>query len=147
MKLPRKISEEERNDLKAVTRHTLDIARPTKFELVTRVKAPALTNYGSASEPDSFMPIDIAVEICRDTGLPMIIEEMARLCGFRLVPLDPEEAGAIDIDDVTDAHKETSEAVTAIAQLARGTGSARAVIKEIDESVVSLLRVRRKAVA
>jgi hypothetical protein len=70
MKLPRKITETERLDLKAATRAALEMARPTKFALVTRVDAPALSNYGAPSEPEKFMPIDVVVDLCRDIGSP-----------------------------------------------------------------------------
>lgn len=148
MKLPRLTSEDERNDLKAATRQALQIARPSKFALVTRADAPMLSNYGSPSEPDRFIPIDVAVELCRDVGAPIIIEEMARLCGFKLVPLDPDEGGSITLDDVSRTLKETSEAVTSLADFAQGKpGAARAAIREIDEGLAALNRVRRKVVA
>ncbi|HEV2502359.1 MAG TPA: hypothetical protein VGV39_04755 [Mesorhizobium sp.] len=147
MKLPRLTSDDERNDLKAVTRQALQIARPTKFALVTRADAPTLSNYGSPDHP-LFMPIDVAVELCRDVGTPVIIEEMARLCGFKLVPLEPDEGGTITLDDVSRTLKETSEAVTSLADFAQGKpGAARAAIREIDEGLAALNRVRRKVVA
>jgi hypothetical protein len=94
------------------------------------------------------MPIDVAVELCRDVGSPILLQEMARLCGFKLVPIDPDEGGEVDLGDLSSAQKETSEAVSAITDVVRGMpGARRVAIKEIDEGISSLYRVRRKVAA
>lgn len=147
MKAPRKTTPDECNDLKAVARHALSIARPTKFALVTRVDAAQLSKYGSAAHPDSHMPIDVAVDLCRDIGAPLIVEEMARLLGYRLVPVEMDEAGEVGPQDLAEVHRETSEVVQTLATALpdRIDGSERrALRKEISEGITALHRLDRK---
>ncbi|TPL30204.1 hypothetical protein [Mesorhizobium sp. B2-4-7] len=149
MKLPRPTSEADRLDLKAATRQALDMARPAKFALITRVDTPALSNYGSPSEPDKFMPIDIVVDLCRDIGAPVLIEEMARQLGFKLVPLEPCEGGDPGIADIAAVSKEAADVVGALAAGLSGDGKLdgaqrRVVRTEISENVTVLRRLERK---
>jgi hypothetical protein len=147
MKLPRKIAPDELNDLKAVTRQALDIARPSKFALVTRVEAAVLSKYGSPAETDKFMGIDVAVELCRDIGAPLVVEEMARLLGYRLEPLAAGDAGAVDAGDLADVHRETAEVVQTLARaLPDGidTAERRDLRREISQGITALHRLDRK---
>lgn len=147
MKLPRKTTEDERNELKAITRHALAIARPTKFELVTGVDAAQLSKYGSNSHPDAFMRIDVAVELCRDIGAPLIVEEMARLLGYRLVTAEAGETGKVDAADLAEVHRETSDVVQVLAAaLPDGidAGEKRVIRKEISEGITALHKLDRK---
>jgi hypothetical protein len=152
MKLPRKISETERLDLKAATRAALDMARPTKFALVTRVDAPALSNYGSPSEPDKFMPIDVVVDLCRDIGSPAIVEELARMLGFRLVPMADaasNAAPAVGYADIAAISKEANDVISTIADGLADDGrldgsEVRVVRKEIADNIAHLHRLDRK---
>ncbi|MDX8513566.1 phage regulatory CII family protein [Mesorhizobium captivum] len=149
MKLPRKITETERLDLKAATRAALEMARPTKFALVTRVDAPALSNYGSPSEPEKFMPIDVVVDLCRDIGSPAIVEEMARMLGFRLAPIAEAEAGGqVGVGDIAAISKEANDVVGTIARgLADGRldgAETREARKEIAENIRALHQLDRK---
>ncbi|WP_051410529.1 phage regulatory CII family protein [Mesorhizobium sp. LNHC221B00] len=151
MKLPRKIIETERLDLKAATRAALDMARPTKFALVTRVDAAALSRYGSPSEPEKFMPIDVVVDLCRDIGSPAIVEELARLLGFRLVPLAAEAntAPQVGYADIAVVSKEANDVITKIAEGLADDGKldgseVREVRKEIADNIAHLHRLDRK---
>jgi hypothetical protein len=151
MKLPRKITETERLDLKAATRAALEMARPTKFALVTRVDAPALSNYGAPSEPDKFMPIDVVVDLCRDIGSPAIVEEMARMLGFRLTPLQAEADGgeAVGVSDLAAVSKGANDVLGTIAAGLADDGrldgsEKRQVRKEIAENIATLHKLDRK---
>lgn len=147
MKAPRKTTPDECNELKATTRHALAIARPTKFALVTRVDAAQLSKYGSVAHPDSLMPIDVAVDLCRDIGSPLIVEEMARLLGYRLVPAETAESGEVGYGDLAEIHRETSDVVQALAAaLPDGIdpGEKRVIRKEISEGITALHRLDRK---
>lgn len=152
MSLPkkRKITPDELDDLKALTRRILDIARPTKFALVTRVDAPMLSRYGAPSEPEKFMPIDIAIEVCRDLESPAIVEEMARMLGYRLVPLaEAEVIGRnVGVADIAAVSKEANDVVGTIARgLADGKldgAETREARKEIAENIRTLHQLDRK---
>jgi hypothetical protein len=151
MKLPRKITETERLDLKAATRAALEMARPTKFALVTRVDAPALSNYGAPSEPEKFMPIDVVVDLCRDIGSPAIVEEMARMLGFGLVPLAAASnaAPAVGYADIATVSKEANDVIATIAEGLADDGrldgsEVREVRREIADNIAHLHRLDRK---
>lgn len=148
MKLPRPTSEADRLDLKAATRQALDLARPSKFALITRVEVPALSNYSSPSEMEKFMPVDVVVDLCRDIGSPILVEEMARLLGFKLVPLDPEEGGDVGYEDIADLSREGGDVVQTLANgLKDGRldpGERREARREIAENVAVLRRLDRK---
>lgn len=149
-KMPRKIKPEECLELKAMTRRALEMARPTKLALVTRVDAPTLVNYGAVSQHNCLMPIDIAIDVCRDLGAPLIVEEMARLLGFRLVPLDQAEGdgGEVGYADLAAVSKESNDVVSKLADaLADGPldgAERREVRKEIAEDIATLYRLDRK---
>lgn len=89
----RSISDIERRALKGITAAALKFVGLTAFQHLTRVKVSALSKYGSTGEEhqDDFMPIDVAVEADRACGEPLIVGEMARLLGYRLVKDDGSE--------------------------------------------------------
>lgn len=148
MKLPRPTSEQDRLDLKAATRRALELARPTKFAPVTRVDAAALSRYGAISEPEKFMPIDVVVDLCRDIGSPILVEEMARLLGYRLVPIEePAEGGKVDLQDISDLSRENSDVVVALAAgLKDGFDAShrREALRELSEERAMLHRIEHK---
>jgi len=150
MKLPRKITETERLDLKAATRAALEMARPTKFALVTRVDAAALSRYGAVSEPEKFMPVDVLVDLCRDLGSPAIVEDIARMLGFRLVPLQAESDGSgVGVADLAAVSKEANDVVGTIARGLADDGrldgaEKREARKEIAENIRTLHHLDRK---
>ncbi|WP_176086912.1 hypothetical protein [Martelella sp. HB161492] len=68
---------------------------PERFQYVTRVNQGQLSKYWTF-DPDRrsqlFMPIDIAIEADMEAGAPIIVGEMARQLGYRLVR-DEDVAG------------------------------------------------------
>ncbi len=123
-KLPRKSTEAERLELKAATRRALDLAgKANAFALVTRVEAPALSKYGSPSEPAAFMPIDVMLDLCRDVGAPVILDELAAILGYRLAPVDGGEAAhePVTMADIAAVSREGGDVVNkTLAALADG---------------------------
>lgn len=93
----RTISDEERRSLKGMTAACLKFIGVSAFQHMTRVKVPALSKYGSAGEEhqQDFMPVDIAIEADRAAGEPVIVAEMARLLGYRLVKDDEQERAGL----------------------------------------------------
>ena len=90
--------------LKAATFRLVDMAGDGEFVGMTRVKAPALSKYKAQHETDSFIPVDVVFDAELVAGTPVMTETLARLHGFRLVPLDGgAEAPAVNLRDVLDA--------------------------------------------
>lgn len=54
---------------------------------VTRVGQPALSRYGAASHPNEHAPLDILLDLVRDTGNPVVLQRLCRLAGGAYVPL------------------------------------------------------------
>jgi hypothetical protein len=148
MKLPRPTSENERLELKASTRRALELASAAKFAMITRVLPPALSNYGNPGVPDSFMPIDVVVDLCRDIGSPSIVADMAAQLGYRLVPLEPEEDQPVGYEDIASVSREGGDVVTSLAHgLADGrldNAEKREVRTQIAENIAVLHRLDRK---
>lgn len=94
------------------------------------------------------MPIDVVIDLCRDIGSPALVEEMARLLGYRLVPIDSGEGDqAIGTDDLADIVKETGDVVVALASALPGgidRHERRGLRPEIHQAITSLRRLERK---
>ncbi len=60
----------------------------TLVELLTRVKSPVLSKYASNSEENAkiFIPVDVAMDVDRAAGQPVILQQMADHLGYDLVP-------------------------------------------------------------
>ncbi len=148
MKMPRPTTEDERGDLKAATRQALKLARPSKFALVTRVEASALSKYGDPFRDDAFIPIDVVADLERDIGAPLITEALAFAQGYRLVPIVPEKPQAVTMADVAEISKEGGDVVQKIAA-ALSDGQIdpverREISSEIAENIAVLRRLDRK---
>lgn len=141
---------DERLRIKNRTKQLIKLAGgPEIFQHSVGVPNDMLSKYGSISEPN-FINASVIIALDRQLGAPMMLEELANMLGFHLVPLEPAPPAAIGIADLAHAHKETSEAVGAVAQLVAGQDSLaarRAALKEIDESIGALHKVRRKVAA
>ncbi len=145
----RTISEPERRTLKAATdgAYVLSggISRILDF---TRVSTSQLSKYASFGDDnaDSFVPIDVAIEIDRAAKSPVIVKEMAALLGYSLIPLrtgcDKSEYQAVTEADGYRALKETMDVVQAVID-ARADGwidaaDRKNVLKEIREAIREL---------
>lgn len=153
-KLPRRSSEDDRADLKAATRNALRQVSAKSFALMTRIDEPALSKYGSLSEPASFMPADVIVDLQHEFGVGMVpspvLAELARICGFQLLPLDVDgDAGTGSVDlmaDLAAMQREGSESVSATLAAAINSTCAStltAARKEIREGVSAFVRADR----
>lgn len=142
MKLPRRAAPADLFALKAAVRHALAIAGGgERFAAVTRVNAPALSKYGDALG-EAFMPLDVAVDLDREIGAPVIAEALAAAHGYRLSPADPAAAGAPNFADVAKIMREScdvADALTdALADGRIGPNEARTIDREIEESIAVL---------
>lgn len=117
--LPRPTSDDERRDLKLMTRAALRLVRASKFALVTRASETQLSNYGSdsAEHAERFMPVDVLAdlqkELPRGVASPLL-EALAALGGLRLVAADEDDGGdGASLDDIGRVAKEGGEAKAA----------------------------------
>jgi hypothetical protein len=109
----RHFSEKAYRSLKCVCSVAYDLAGGnTLFQHSTRVVVSQLSKYASLNEDDekSYMPIDVAVDLDRAAGSPIITGTMAQLLGFRLEPLSAAVAEGDKLSE-RDAHKLLSEAM------------------------------------
>ncbi|TAU98147.1 hypothetical protein ELI38_20290 [Rhizobium leguminosarum] len=109
----RHFSEKAYRSLKCVCSVAYDLAGGnTLFQHSTRVVVSQLSKYASLNEDDekSYMPIDVAVDLDRAAGSPIITGTMAQLLGFRLEPLGAAAAEADKLSE-RDAHKLLAEAM------------------------------------
>lgn len=148
MKLPRPSTEADRLELKAATRHALELAgRANTFAMVTRVEPPALSKYASPAEMTAFMPVDVVLDLDREIGAPMLTQALARMLGYRLVPIEPDAAGTVGLEDLAEVQRETGDVVQKLATaLPDGIDAQerRELKKEIGEGIASLHRLDRK---
>lgn len=80
---------------------------------MTRLKGTSqLTKYASTNEEDkeTFMPIDVALDVDRAAHTPIITGKMAEMLGYRLEPLMASIEGSDALSE-RDAHNILSEAM------------------------------------
>ncbi|AJY47057.1 hypothetical protein [Martelella endophytica] len=78
---------------------------PEKFQYSTRVKQSLISkcwSHDPSRKGQTVMAIDVAVEADMEAGAPVIVSEMARLLGYRLVRDDGVDSagGGLDIADI-----------------------------------------------
>lgn len=150
----RPTTEQQRRMLKSTVRRLIELAGGvTSFEHVTRVKAPALSKYGSPDDAAAHMPLDVALDLMMDTGSNGIVSAMAAMLGYKLVALDADGQGAPapDMGDISDLVQDNSNVITAITRaLADGVITPveeRDISNEIERNVQELRAIQRKAKA
>lgn len=114
-KLPRPSTEQERLELKGVTRHALDQAGTRSFSMVTRVEPGKLSEYADQNKLDRFMPIDVALDLDKDLKAPTITAMMAELLGYELVLAEAAPQRAVHAGDIGTLAKETGDVVQKLA--------------------------------
>jgi len=152
-KLPRPTTPEQRRDLKVMTRASLRMVRVTKFALMTRYEAEALSKFGSDAEEheNKFLPVDVLadlqLELPEGVASPLL-ELLAEIGRFRLVPIDGDDGGdGISLSDVRGVMKEGSEAEAAGLAAAANTtclSTVRQARKEVQEAKQSYAAFERK---
>nr|WP_154146718.1 phage regulatory CII family protein [Brucella sp. 10RB9212] len=121
----------------------------------TRVGVSTLSKYASFGEEhgDSFMPIDVAVEVDRRAQTPTIIKAAAGLLGYELIPASSSAGRSSDNATLTemDAHRVMSEAmdvsksiVTALEDGRIDAGEKRGITKEVREAIRALEGVLKR---
>jgi hypothetical protein len=91
-------SDHERNALKSAARGALSLIGPAKqLCAVSRISESYLSKCINRDCPD-FLPLDVALEADRLAGSPVIVQAMADLLGFRLVPTEGERASEFNVE-------------------------------------------------
>lgn len=116
MKMQRPTSDHERDQLKRITQRAIAMAGgPASFALVTRVPSSSLSKYAAMHEVASFIPLDVASDLQKDIGAPVIAEALAAPMGFKCVPANtatPQPLGYQDIRQLNREAFELSESVS-----------------------------------
>ncbi len=93
------LADDQRAALKIAThRLMIDNGGPVTAEFRCRVNAPRLSEYQSRHHLESFMPVDIVLQLQRrDDGsvYPALTQTMARLQGYDLVPIEAGSGGLV----------------------------------------------------
>lgn len=148
----RPTSDHERIALKAVTRRALQMAGgPDSFSQATRVKTAALSKYGAGQEEASFLPIDVALDLDRDIGTPVVTEALASALGYRLVAKGDGADKTLCYRDIRAVSREMHELVDA-AMLAQEDGDVspeelRSILKEGEDAIQAIRRMMECAIA
>lgn len=151
----RTISEQEQRSLKSATDGAYALAGGISNILpFTRVSTSMLSKYASFNDEhhDSFMPIDVVIEVERKAKTPTIIKQAAELLGYELVPIAVREE-CIESHALTamDAHRVMSETMdvsqavlTALDDGRIDAGERKIIAKETREAMRALQDLLRK---
>lgn len=154
----RTISEQEQRSLKSATDGAYALAGGISNILpFTRVGTSTLSKYASFNDEhhDSFVPVDVAIEVDRKAKTPTIIKQAAALLGFDLVA-----AKSVQGDDLhspiteMDAHRVMSETMdvsravlAALDDNRVDAGERKLIAKEVREAMRALQNLLNKVEA
>jgi hypothetical protein len=84
-------TDHERNALKTACRAAVHVCGPAKqITAMSRISESRISICINR-ETEDFLPLDVALEVDRLAGAPLIVEAMARMLGYRLVPEEQPE--------------------------------------------------------
>lgn len=93
------LSDVQRQRLKAAIREQVSLSGgPEAAARICRIGAARLSGYGSLSEPDRYMPVDVAVDLARESGSAPVLDVMAALLGCVLIPVRGAGKDPLDRD-------------------------------------------------
>lgn len=149
IKLPRLAEPAEITRLKSVTEQAIKLSGGTQFETRTRVRKSALSKYGSASEPDAFLPLDVLLELDRHNGAPLVTSAVAGMLGYRLVPAEALEDAQLNLEDVQAIAKETGDVVNLLLGLLTSgkrldAADRHRILREVTEAKATLYGLAAK---
>lgn len=142
----RTISEQEQRSLKAATDGAYVLGGGISCILpFTRVGVSTLSKYASFNDEhhDSFMPIDVVIEVERRAKSPVIVRQLAALLGYELAPCkrsDVSLAGAVTEADAHRVLKEAMDVAQAIINAREDNRIDAAERKIIDKELVEAIR-------
>lgn len=102
------VSAEERSQIKALTKQLIKLAGGNEiFQHSAGVESAQLSKYGSPSEA-AVIRADVVLALDRQLEAPMMLEFLAQLQGYKLVPIEtePDEDGSrIGIADLAELQR------------------------------------------
>jgi hypothetical protein len=141
-------SPEEHLALKSAVKRCAKLAGgAASVQHMTRVGEAELSRYASSEHGDRHCPIDVAIDLDREAGHPVILEAMAALLGYRLVPADEAAEPVITPVELANVCVEASGFVAAVADAGDviDCNEARRIDIEAEEAVGAIRRVQRAA--
>ncbi|MCG6115074.1 MAG: hypothetical protein MEQ84_07730 [Mesorhizobium sp.] len=81
---------------------------------MTRVGEADLSRYGAPEQDDRHCPVDVAIDLDRMAGSPVIVAAMASLLGYRLVAEARAPGAEMCLREVARISTESSEVVAAV---------------------------------
>lgn len=91
-----RVSDADKAALKAATRRLLDAAGGlVSASMACRAGKTSLGRFGSVND-EQFMPADVIADLEADIGEPVVTRELARLAGYKLVPIRADQSSPPD---------------------------------------------------
>lgn len=151
MKQPVKLrasSPEEHLALKSAVKRCAKLAGgAASVQHMTRVGEAELSRYGAPDHADRHCPIDVAIDLDREAGHPVILEAMAALLGYRLVAAEAEPAEPVSPRDLARIGTETAGFVAAVAEAGEDgkidAVEERRIDMEAEEAIGAIRKVQR----
>lgn len=133
------LSDVQRQRLKAATREQVRRSGgPEEAAQRCRVSAGRLSGYGSPSEPDRFIPVDVTVDLALESGGAPVLDAMAALLGFVLIPVRSRGGSPLDRDMArfgAAVGKTFGAYAEAVTDLRVDRSEAERIIHELDEVI------------
>jgi hypothetical protein len=141
---------DDRLALKAAVRRAAKLAGgAASVQHMTRASESDLSKYASSEHADRHCPIDVAIELDREAGSPVILAAMAQLVGYRLVALERDGEEEIDMRDLAriavDASRVIEDVTRALENGDIDAAEDRQIAIDIETSVRDLRVLQDKA--
>lgn len=132
----------ERLALKAAVKRASKLAGgAASVQHVTRVCESDLSRYAGAEYEDRHCPVDVALDLDREAGHPVILSALAAILGYRLVAAEGAGDGGIGAADIAALFQENAEfAEAAAAGASRITATELGRIERGAERAVAAVR-------
>ena len=120
------------------------------WESVTRVHKSQLSDYANPHKPESFMPVDVLVDLVARAPEPALLREIALLSGYTIVPIEPADETELAAAIAESMREGADVSVSFLDGLADGgisPANALDIAREADEAAESHKKVARIASA
>lgn len=150
LKLARPTNEDDRLALKAAARRqTKASGGQEAASAITRVQHQTISRYGNPEHDQDHMPVDVVVDLTRDSGEPFLIREMARQCGFGVHRIEAKTSIETIFRGVHDIAKETAEVHCALIDVLKDghLDDIDNALKEIEDALEAMCGMKQALLA